>query len=510
MAATEPYDYVVVGGGSAGNVVARRLVDAGAQVALVEAGGPPTDANIHDPGGWPQLMQSACDWAFFTEPQPAAGGRRIYWPRGRVLGGTSALNGMAYIRGHRLDYEAWAHLGCEGWGWDDVLPVFKRSEDCDRGETETRGAGGLLRVTTRFEPHPFLAAFADAAQAAGVPWNDDHNTGELDGVGFSQLTIRDGVRQTTEAAFLHAVLEAPNLTIHANAVARRLVVSRGRCTGVEIASGSEARRLEGREVIVCGGTIGSAQLLLLSGIGPAVELRPLGIESFVDLPGVGKNLQDHLIAPVTCTVRRPIPPRRPGLTQHHVHLFWRSRPGLVVPDTQPVCFHIPLYAQDWMEGPAEGDAFTVVGGLIRPASRGELRLASADPAAPPLLDPGYLSAEIDLDALTRSVQLCREIVRSGALADWTADELYPGPEVRTFAELREYVRRTVGSYHHQVGTCKMGRDADSVVDPELRVHGVEGLRVADASVMPLITTGNTYAPSIMIGERAAELVLAAA
>jgi choline dehydrogenase len=505
------FDFVVVGGGSAGAVVARRLVDAGASVALVEAGAAPRDPNVDDPGGWPHLLQGELDWAYVTDPQPAAAGRRIPWPRGKVLGGTSALNGMAYIRGHRLDYDGWAYDGCDGWSWAEVLPVFKRSEDCDLGESETRGAGGPLRVTTRYEPHPLLAAFAAAAQAAGLPFNDDHNTGELDGVGLTQLTVRDGVRETTEAAFLRPVLDAPTLTVFTNALARRLLFARGRCTGVEIDAEGELLDLEASaEVILSAGTIGSPQLLLLSGIGPADELRPLGIRALVDLPGVGKNLQDHLIAPLTYTSARPIPPRRPRLSQHHVHLFWRSRPGLAVPDTQPVCFHIPLYREEWMHGPGEGAAFTVVGGLIRPASRGEIRLTAPEPEAPLVLDPRYLTCDADLEALTRSVELCREIVRREPLARWAAEELYPGPQVRTDAELREYVRRTVGSYHHQVGTCRMGRGADAVVDPELRVHGVEGLRVADVSIMPAITTGNTYAPAIMIGERAADFALAAA
>jgi choline dehydrogenase-like flavoprotein len=492
-------DYVVVGGGSAGCVVARRLLDGGATVALVEVGGPPTNPAIHDPGRWPELSWSEVDWAHMTEPQEACAGRRLYWPRGKVLGGSGALNGMVYIRGHRLDYDGWAYHGCPGWGWDDVLPVFKSLEDFDRGPDELHGAGGPLRIMTRYEPHPLLAAMVAASVEAGVPFNDDHNGPELDGVGYSQLTIRDGVRETGASAFL---VDHPNLTIHTGARALGLRFDAARCTGVELEDGVVAA---GAEVVLCAGTIESPKLLLLSGIGPAADLAALGIERRVDLPGVGANLHDHLIAPVIFASPRAIPAVLPGLSHHHAHLFWRSRPGLAVPDTQPLCFHMPMYDREWMDGPQ--DAYTIQGGLIRTLSRGSIRLRSADPTAPPVLDPRALTAAGDLDALTASVELARAIGRQPALADWTADELYPGPEVRTRDELRDYVRRVAVSYHHQVGTCRMGSDEDAVVDPELRVRGVEGLRVADASIMPFVTTGNTNAPAMMIGARAAALML---
>jgi choline dehydrogenase len=258
-------------------------------------------------------------------------------------------------------------------------------------------------------------------------------------------------------------------------------------------------------VIASAGTLESPKLLMLSGIGPGVQLARLGLDVRVDLPGVGRNLQDHLLAPVLFAAPRPIPAVLPGLSQHHAHLFWRSRPGLAVPDTQPLCFHFPMYDPEWMAGPQE--AYTIHGGLIRSLSRGTVTLRSADPTEPLAMDPRALTAGGDLDALTASVELCREIGRQGALAEWTDRELYPGPDVRTRAELREYVRRVAVSYHHQVGTCRMGRDEDAVVDPQLRVYGVEGLRIADASIMPFVTTGNTNAPTFMIGARAAELAL---
>jgi choline dehydrogenase len=501
------HDYVVVGGGSAGCVAARRLLDGGASVALVEAGGPDANPAIHDPGRWPELARSACDWAHTTEPQEALHGRCLYWPRGKVLGGSGALNGMVYIRGHRLDYDGWAYHGCPGWAWDDVLPVFKSLEDFDRGADDLHGAGGPLRITTRYEPHPLLASMVAAAQEAGVPFNDDHNGPELDGVGYSQLTIRDGVRETGASAFIAPVADHPRLTVYTGAHARRLLFAGARCTGVEVARDGEVGSIEaGAEVVVSGGALESPKLLMLSGIGPRAGLARHGIDVRVDLPGVGANLHDHLVAPVLFASPRPIPPVRPGLSQHHAHLFWRSRPGLTVPDTQPLCFHFPMYDDAWMAGPPE--AYTLHGGLIRTLSRGTLRLRSADPADPPAMDPRALTAEGDLEALTASVALCREIGHARAFSEWTSRELYPGPGVRTHAELRDYVRRVAVSYHHQVGTCRMGSDEEAVVDPELRVRGVERLRVADASIMPFVTTGNTNAPTLMIGARAAEFALA--
>ena len=504
MTALGTHDYVVVGGGSAGCVAARRLLDGGATVALVEAGGPATNPAIHDPGRWPELARSEVDWEYYTEPQEGCAGRRLYWPRGKVMGGSGALNGMVWIRGHRLDYDGWAYHGCPGWEWDDVLPVFRSLEDFDRPADALHGVGGPVRVMTRYEPHPMLAAMVAAAQEAGVPFNDDHNGETLDGVGYSQLTIRDGVRETAASAFIDPVADDPRLRVYTGAAVAGLRFTGARCTGVEVDDGViEADR----EVVLCAGTLESPKLLMLAGIGPADELARHGIGVRVDAPGVGRNLHDHFIAPVIVASPREIPGVLPGLSQHHAHMFWRSRAGLAVPDTQPLCFHFPMYDDTWMAGPPE--AYTIHGGLIRTQSRGSLRLRSADPTAPAVMDPRALSAGADVDALTASVALCREIARQPALAEWTARELYPGPEVRTDAELRDYVRRVTGSYHHQVGTCRMGGDDEAVVDPELRVYGVEGLRVADASVMPSVTTGNTNAPSMMIGARAAAMMLAA-
>ena len=507
MAASETditADVVVVGSGSAGAVVARRLVDAGASVLLLEAGLPDQNPAIHDPARLFELWDSEQDWGYRTVPQAACAGRELHWPRGKVLGGSSALNGMIYVRGHRADYDGWAARGNDGWSYDDVLPLFKRSEDYDRGADEYHGAGGLLSVITRYEPHPVTAAAVAAAQEAGVPFNDDQNGAEPDGVGYAQLNIRDGRRDSVAEAFLRPVLGAPNLTVATSARACRLLFEGTRCVGVEYAQGGAVRRARaGHEVVVSAGTIESPKLLMLSGIGPAASLGGLGIEPLVDLPGVGENLHDHLLAPVIFAAKETVPPPLPGLQPLHGHLFARSRAGLERPDLQPLFFHLPLYGED-QDGPPDG--FTLMGGLVRPASRGSLRLASADPEAGPLLDPACLASDEDVEALTAAVELCREIGRQPAMSGWMREELYPGDGVRNGDELRAYIRGHAITYHHQVGTCRMGVDELAVVDPELRVHGVDGLRVADASVMPEVTTGNTHAPAVMIGERASDLV----
>jgi choline dehydrogenase len=499
-------DVLVVGGGSAGCVVARRLVDAGAEVLLVEAGRPDENPAIHEPSRLFELWDSEDDWGYRTVPQCACAGRELHWPRGRVLGGSSSLNGMIYARGDRSDYDTWAYLGNAGWCYDDVLPLFKRSEDFDAGPTDYHGAGGPLHVRSRYEPHPLTAAAVEAAMQAGIPFNEDHNAERLDGVAFVQLTIKDGVRQSAATAFLEPVAGSAQLTVRTNARASRLLLEGCRCTGVEVLSDGGVERLRARhEVVLCAGTIESPKLLLLSGIGPADQLRSLGVVPAVDLPGVGRNLHDHALSPVIYGAAKAVPAALPGLQQLHAHLFWRSKPGVPCPDVQPLVFHLPLYLEG-MEGPPDG--FTLMAGIVRPASRGALTLASADPTAAPLLDPACMSRGVDLDAMVAAIELCREIGARKALDEWRAAELYPGPSVRTAEELRDYVRRTAITYHHQVGTCKMGVDELAVVDPELRVYGVDGLRVADASVMPLVTTGNTHAPTVMIGERAAELVTA--
>ncbi len=501
-------DVIVVGAGSAGCALTRRLVDGGVNVLLLEAGGPDDSPAIHDPARFHELWLAPEDWAYHTTPQAQAADRALHWPRGKVLGGSSCLNGLIHVRGARTDYEEWVRLGAEGWGWDDVLPAFVRMEDFDGGSSELHGSGGPLRIMSRYELAPVHEAFIAAAQEIGVARNPDYNGGVLDGVAQMQLTICDGKRHSAAVAYVRPVMDVPNLRVITGAHAHRLLLEGTRCIGVEFAHDGDLHRAHtGFEVVVSAGAIESPALLLRSGIGPAGDLRALGIDMTADLSGVGLNLHDHLLSPSIWSAEQEIVPFTEGLSPIQTHLWWRSRSDLPGPDTQPIHFSVPLY-EPWMEGPP--NAFTLLGGMVRPQSRGSIRLSGPAVGDPLVIDPQILSAEADLVALEASLAQVREMGTAPALQAWGARELYPGPEVATAARVRDYVRRTAISYHHQVGTCKMGVDDEAVVDPRLRVHGIEGLRVADASVMPAVTSGNTNAPSLMIGERAADFIAAGA
>ncbi|GFG64396.1 GMC oxidoreductase [Mycobacterium kubicae] len=500
-------DVIVVGAGSAGAAVTRRLVDAGCSVLLLEAGGADSDPAIADPARMFELWSTPHDWNYLTVPQPQAANRRLPWPRGKVLGGSSSLNAMIYVRGARSDYDRWACLGNPGWAWADVLPVFRRMEDYDGGACALHGVGGPLRILSRYTPDPVHAAVKGGFVDLGLRLNADYNSGLLDGVSSMAFTIKDRRRHNTAAAYLRPIESSPTLTVLTGARARRLLMNGTRCVGVEWVRGNRVETATaGQEVIVSAGAIESPRLLMLSGIGDADHLAAVGIDVVVDLPGVGRNLHDHLLAPVILTTDRPIGPPTPGLPLAQTHLWTRSRPDAPGPDIQPLAFSFPLYSEPWMAGPDNG--ISLLAGMVRPNSRGSIRLTGTDPDDPLLIDPATFTCEEDLTALVDAVRLCREVAATKSLRDWTFRETYPGPETASLPALRDYVRRTVMTYHHQAGTCKMGADAASVVDARLRVHGVEGLRVADASIMPAVTSGNTNAPSILIGERAADFVLA--
>ncbi|WP_181274468.1 GMC family oxidoreductase [Brevibacterium oceani] len=504
---TKHFDYIVVGAGSAGCVITRRLLDAGKKVCLIEAGGDETNPNIDHLNNLGLIWHSAQDWDYYTTPQPGAMNRKIHLPRGKVLGGSNALNAVIWVRGDAWDYEQWVAAGCPGWSWDEVSPVFQAIENFDGEITETRGTDGPMDVRIDYERNPLQNDMLEAAQQTGLPLNPDYNSGSVEGVAKIQLNVRDGKRLNTWRAYLKPRLGDGNLTILTSTHARRLLIDESKqVTGLEVDFRGRVGTLTGTEVVLTSGALASPELLLRSGIGPAEELREVEVEPVHDLPGVGKNLQDHWLSPVvfaTGDTEVPMGEVAPA----EVHLFWKSKPELPVPDTQPLFFSVPMYAQDSAPaaqiGPGPGGAFTLQGGLVRPESRGEVRLSGPNPQDPPIVDPQVLSEQADVDALVASVKQCREIGRAEALAPWTPTEIFPGPEVAD-EDLEDYVRGSVVTYHHQVGTCRMGRDESAVVDPStFAVHGLSGLRIADASIMPLVPTGNTNAPTIMIAERAA-------
>lgn len=499
---TVEHDYVVLGAGSAGSVIARRLLDQGYTVHVIEAG--PADENpmIHSPQGWPGLLHGELDWAVMTTPQRHANNRSLFWPRGRTLGGSSSLNGMVYIRGHRSDYDAWAYDGATGWDWERVLPYFLKSEDHVDGVSAWHGAGGPLPVSRNSDPHPTSAAFVEGSVALGYPQTDDFNGEHMMGVGYNHATIRDGRRMSAWQSFVTPVRQNPSLAVTTNARAHRVVFEGTRAVGIEYVVDGELRQARASgEVVLSSGVIGSAQTLLLSGVGPADHLAQVGVDVQLDLPGVGENLHDHLLAYNIYESTKPLPEGKFNLLESH--LYAKSDSRRLGPDLQPLFLHL-VYPADGYPAPEHG--YTIAPGLVRPLSRGTVRLASADPETAPLVDPNVLAEPYDLEALVDAMEICREIGASPAFDEWRKAEVTPGPEAATRDELREYVRRVVDTYHHQVGTCKMGQDGLSVVDPELRVHGLESLRVADASIMPAVPSGNTNAPSIMIGEKAADLI----
>ena len=509
------YDYIIVGAGSAGAIIAARLAEnPETQVLLLEAGASDEHyPEIYDPRAWPfSLQNTEFDWQYVTTPQEHAAGRVGVVPRGKVLGGTSSINALVYVRGHRSDYDNWAYWGNPGWDYTSVLPAFRRSEDYEYGANEYHGVGGPISVR-RFDAentNPVSVAMLEAALEVGYPPTDDFNGAKMQGAGYNSVTItRNNQRAGT---FLFLRQERPNLTISTCSQARRLVIENGRCTGVEYTKNGQRNgtleRAEARqEVIVSGGAIDSPRLLMLSGIGPADELRSLGIDTTVNLPGVGRNLHDHLLVGVVYESAKPVP-KATWANHSETTLFWPDdeREVGIVPGMQVQFFHIP-FVPEGFTGPEEGNGYTVTPGPNRVLSRGYLKLHSSDPDAEPEINPNYLMEEADVAAHVRGIRMAREIGEQSALNGWRKREALPGPEKRTDAELREFIRQAASTIYHPCGTCKMGIDADAVVDPDLKVYGVEGLRVADASIMPAITSGNLNAPSMMIGEKCAEIIL---
>ena len=518
------YDYIIVGAGSAGSVLAARLSeDAGIRVLLLEAG-PPDDApEIRIPAVAPTLWKGPLAWDDSTIPQRHANDRSVFWPSGRTLGGSSSINGMVYIRGNRVDYDTWRDAyGCAGWGYEDLLPYFRKAEDQERGESVFHGTGGLLRVEDGRYQHILTQAWVESAKAYGLPANDDFNGAEQDGVGFFQLTQRQGERWSTADGYLRPAMERDNLTVETGALVTRVLVDNGRATGVRYVRDGTERDVYARgEVVLSGGALNSPQLLMLSGIGPAEQLREHDIEVIVDAPQVGEGLQDHPICapqwhtPRTRNLFEEATPENMALWQEmrqgpmtsngpEAGGFGRSREGLRAPDLGYGVAAAP--GPDELQAHPDRRGVSLLVYTVDVKSRGRVTLRSSDPHAKLAVDPAYLSSEADLDVLVAGVRQQREIAAQEPLAAHTAGEYAPGEQASDDEQLRAWVRRTVTTLFHPTSTCAMGGTKEAVCDPELRVRGVEGLRVVDASVMLAVPRGNTNAPTIAIAERAADLI----
>ncbi|MGB3542290.1 GMC family oxidoreductase [Rubrivirga sp.] len=537
------FDYVIVGAGSAGCVLANRLSASGEhRVLLLEAGGEDKDSNIHVPAAFSKLYGGTSDWGFYTVPQAGLAGRRLIQPRGKTLGGSSSMNAMIYIRGHRADYDEWAEHGGDGWSADAVLPYFRRSEDQQRftGDPE-HGTDGPLTVSEQRSPSALSKRLVKAGAQLGHPRNDDFNSGEQDGFGMYQVTQHGGSRMSTARAFLRPALDRHNLEVWTEAQALRVVLEAGggdgqapsRATGVEILRGRERMTVRAeREVILAAGAFGSPHLLMTSGVGPAEQLRENGLEVALDLPGVGENLQDHLISGVTrhattndtLDLAESLPRLGRNLLNYAVRRkgpftsnvaeaggFVRSSPDLDAPDVQ-YHFGPGFFLEHGRRNPEGQTGYTVGGLVLTPKSRGTVRLDGPDPLTKPVVDPRYLSdaEDHDLRRTVWSFRLAQRLADADAFADINGGPYEPGRVLEDDAEIIPFVRATSETLYHPVGTCAMGTGPDAVVDGDLRVRGVSGLRVVDASVMPVITRGNTNAPTIMIAEKASDLILGTA
>jgi choline dehydrogenase len=524
------FDYIIVGAGSAGCVLANRLTASGRhRVLLLEAGGRDRNIWIHIPLGYGKLFANPkVNWLYASEPEPGLNNRKVIQPRGKVLGGSSSINGLLYVRGQHEDYDHWRQLGNAGWSFKDVLPYFRRAEDQERGADEMHGAGGHLKVSDVCEPHPLCEAFIAAAQQSGFPRNDDFNGPTQEGAGYFQLTARNGRRWSTAVGYLKEAKRRPNLAVVPNALATRILFSGRRATGVEYRQGATTHTAHANaEVIVSGGAFNSPQLLQLSGLGPEKILRELGIDVIADMPGVGADLQDHLQIRALYRCTEPITMNdvinnwrqryaaglryllsRKGLLTigaGYAGAFLRTRPELATPDVQ---FHFLIFSAD-----AAGATLHPFSGFmasvcqLRPDSRGFVRIKSSDPAVPPAIQPRYLSARTDCDCVVDGMKLMRRVMAQPVMRNYIAEERAPGPDCESDDDLLAFARATGTTVYHPTSTCRMGADPNAVVDERLRVRGFGRLRVIDASIMPTVVSGNTNAAAVMIGEKGADMVL---